>query len=189
VTGDARAVPPYAVEWTDANPFEATRIRVEASDALGNSAADAIELAPFEFVETSGVSRVLLEATVKDQGDRFVNGLTADSFRVLEDDQPQIIDLVSVESLPVTYILLVHESQSMHPRMEFVRAAAGRLADFLRPDDRVIVAPFARSLGPITGPTGDHETIAGAIQAIAAKGGTAISDGLIAASRLVTGTD
>jgi VWFA-related protein len=189
LAGDRAGDPPYAVEWTDANPFEPTRIRVEASDALGNTAADAIELAPFEIVETTGVSRVLLEATVKDKADRFVNGLTAASFRVLEDDEPQTIDLVSVESLPVTYILLVDASQSMHPRMEFVRAAAGRLADFLRKDDRVIVAPFARSVGPITGPTGDRETIAGAIQAIAAKGGTAICDSVIAASRLATGTD
>src|SRR4051794_40991085 len=188
LAGEHRGEPPYAVEWTDANPFEPTRIRVDATDALGNTASDAIDLAPFEIVETTGASRVLLEATVKDKADRFVNSLGAASFRVFEDDEQQTIDLVSVESLPVTYILLVDASQSMHPRMNFVRAAAGRLADFLRPDDRVIVAPFGRSLGAITGPTGDRETIAGAIHAIEAKGGTAISDGLIEASRLATET-
>ena len=96
---------------------------------------------------------------------------------------------MSVESLPVTYTLLVDASQSMHARMEFVRAAAGRLADFLRPNDRVIVAPFAQSLGAITGPTGDRETIAGAVSAISSKGGTAISDGLVEASRLVAGAE
>ena len=186
--GDDAEGPPYAVEWTDANPFEPTRIRVEASDAVGNTASDAIDLAPFEILETTGVSRVLLEATVADKSDRFVNGLDAASFRVLEDDKPQTIDLVSVESLPVNYVLLVDASQSMHPRMEFVRAAAGRLADFLRRDDRVIVAPFTRSLGAITGPTGDRDTIVGAVHAIAASGGTAISDVLIEASRLVAGT-
>jgi hypothetical protein len=56
----------------------------------------------------------------------------------------------------------------MHDRMEFVRRAAGRLADFLRPNDRIIVAPFAKSMGPITGPTDDRETIAGAVHAIEA---------------------
>ena len=137
----------------------------------------------------TGVSRVLLEATVMDKADRFVGDLDAASFRVLENDEPQTIDLATVESLPVTYTLLVDASQSMHARMEFVRAAAGRLADFLRPDDRIIVAPFAKSLGAITGPTGDRETIAGAVQAISSSGGTAISDGLIEASRLVPGTD
>ena len=52
----------------------------------------------------------------------------------------------------------------MHARMEFVRAAAGRLADFLRPNDRVIVAPFAQSLGAITGTHRRRETIAGAVR-------------------------
>ena len=151
--------------------------------------SDAIDLAPFEIVETTGVSSVLLEATVMDKAGRFVGGLDAASFRVLENDEPQTIDLARTESLPVTYTLLVDASQSMHARMEFVRTAAGRLADFLRPNDRIIVAPFAKSLGAITGPTGDRETIAGAVQAIASSGGTAICDGLIEASRLVSGSD
>ena len=189
LVGDDREGPPYAVEWTDANPFEPTRIRVDATDARGNTASDAIELAPFEIIETTGASRVLLEATVTDKADRFVGGLDAASFRVLENDEPQTIDLASIESLPVTYTLLVDASQSMHARMEFVRRAAGRLADFLRPNDRIIVAPFAKSLGPITGPTGDRDTIAGAVQAISSSGGTAIFDGLIEASRLVPGND
>ena len=189
LVGDDREGPPYAVEWTDANPFEPTRIRVDATDARGNTASDAIELAPFEILETTGASRVLLEATVTDKADRFVGGLDAASFRVLENDEPQTIDLVSIESLPVTYTLLVDASQSMHARMEFVRRAAGRLADFLRPNDRIIVAPFTKSLGPITGPTGDRDTIAGAVQAISSSGGTAIFDGLIEASRLVPGND
>jgi VWFA-related protein len=77
----------------------------------------------------------------------------------------------------------------MHTRMEFVRRAAGRLADFLRPQDRIIVAPFTKSLGAVTGPTGDRETIAEAVGAIASKGGTAISDGIIEASRLVEGAE
>jgi Ca-activated chloride channel homolog len=189
LVGDDSVGPPYAVEWTDENPFEATRIRVEASDANGNVGSDSIELAPFEFVEITGVSRVLLEATVMDKAGRFVGGLDANSFQVLEDDEPQTIDLANVESLPVTYTLLVDASQSMHMRMPFVRRAAGRLADFLRPKDRIIVAPFARSLGAVTGPTGDRDTIASAVQAIESRGGTAISDGLIEASHLAAGAD
>jgi VWFA-related protein len=189
LVGEDEAGPPYAVEWSDDNPFEPTRIRVDASDVLGNTASAAIDLAPFEIVETAGVSRVLLEATVMDKAGRSVAGLNAASFRVLENDEPQTIDLATSETLPVTYTLLVDSSQSMHTRMEFVRKAAGRLADFLRPDDRIIVAPFTKSLGAITGPTGDRATIAEAVGAIASKGGTAISDGLIESSRLMEGAE
>jgi VWFA-related protein len=77
----------------------------------------------------------------------------------------------------------------MHARMDFVRTAAGRLADFLRPNDRIVVAPFAKTVGVVTGPTGDRETIAGAVQAIKSAGGTAIADGLVEAARLLPGTD
>jgi Ca-activated chloride channel homolog len=189
LVGDDAVGPPYAVEWTDENPFELTRIRVEATDVNGNVGTDSIELAPFEIVEVTGVSRVLLEATVMDKTGRFVSGLDATAFHVLEDDQPQTIDLANVESLPVTYTLLVDSSQSMHNRMEFVRAAAGRLADFLRPNDRIIVAPFTRSLGAITGPSGDRETIAGAVQAMDFRGGTAICNGIVEASHLSAGAD
>jgi VWFA-related protein len=189
LVGDDKSGPPFAVEWTDDNPFEPTRIRVDASDALGNVASAAIDLAPFEIVETTGVSRVLLEASVMDKTGRSVRDLDAASFRVLENDAPQTIDLTTVETLPVTYTLLVDSSQSMHTRMEFVRRAAGRLADFLRPGDRIIVAPFSKSLGAITGPTHDRETIAGAVQAIASSGGTAISDSLVEATRLMEGAE
>jgi VWFA-related protein len=187
--GDDPEGPPYAVEWVDANPFEQTRIRVEASDTLGNVASDAIELAPFEIVESTSVLNVLLEATIADKNGQFVRGLEASSFHVLENDEPQAIDLARLESLPVTYTLLVDASQSMHARMEFVRRAAGRLADFLRSNDRIIVAPFAQSLHAITGPTGDRETIAGAVRAIASSGGTAISDGLVEAAKLSAGAE
>ena len=93
LVGDDREGPTYAVAWTDANPFELTRIRVETTDSSGGVVSDAIELAPFEFVETSGVSRVLLEATVMDKAGRFVNSLDAASFHVLENDEAQTIDL------------------------------------------------------------------------------------------------
>ena len=39
----------------------------------------------------------------------------------------------------------------------------------LRPDDRVIVAPFTKTLGTVTGPTSDRDTIVGAIERIEAQ--------------------
>ena len=42
------------------------------------------------------------------------------------------------------------------------------------------MAPFSKTLGAITGPTGDAATIAGAIDEIEPTGGTAILDSLVA---------
>jgi VWFA-related protein len=81
--------------------------------------------------------------------------------------------------VPATFALLIDSSQSMSRRFDFVKAAAARLTNFLRPKDSVIVAPFAKQLSPLTGPTGDRRTIVEAIQHIEPSGGTAILDSLI----------
>ena len=79
---------------------------------------------------------------------------------------PQTLDMVTREAMPATFTLLVDSSQSMSRRMDFVRQAAARLAKYLAPQDRVIVAPFSHTLGTITGPTDDLETLTEAIGAI-----------------------
>jgi VWFA-related protein len=67
----------------------------------------------------------------------------------------------------------------MARRFEFVKDAAGRLTNFLRPQDRVVVVPFSKRLGAITGPTADLRTITDSIRHIEPSGGTAILDALV----------
>jgi Ca-activated chloride channel homolog len=185
--GEAPEGPPFAVEWADENPFEPTTIVAEVSDALGRTARDEVRLEPFEILETAEVSRVLVEATVVNARGEYVTGMGYSSFRLFEDDEPQLIDMVQPETLPAIYTLLVDSSQSMHRRMDLVRLAAGRLTPYLRAQDRVIVAPFSTTIGSLTGPTDDPRTVAHAISAIRARGGTAILDALLEACRLVRG--
>ena len=66
----------------------------------------------------------------------------------------------------------------MARRIDMVRATARRLTTRLRESDRIVVAPFRRSVEVITGPTDDPVTIANAITEIRATGGTAILDAL-----------
>jgi VWFA-related protein len=122
---------------------------------------------------------VLLEAGVYDSKGRFVNGLASSDFRVEEDGIAQSIDLVNQERVPATFALLIDSSQSMTRHFDFVKEAAGRLTAFLRPKDRVVVAPFSKHLGVATGPTSDRRTIVEAIERIAPSGGTAILDTLV----------
>jgi VWFA-related protein len=171
--------PPYAVEWLDENPFERRELAVEVEDTLGNKGRDTVVLEAFELVEVSEVASVLLEAGVYDRTGRFVSGLSSAHFAVQEDGVGQAIDLVSHERVPATFALLIDSSQSMARRFDFVKEAAGRLTAFLRPRDSVVVAPFAKRLQALTGPTGDARTIVEAIQHIEPSGGTAILDALI----------
>ncbi len=171
--------PPYATEWVDENPFEKSEISVEAVDDGGHTATDKVVLKPLEIVEETHVASVLLEASVQDKSGRFITGLRAPDFRVSEDGTPQTIELLSEEAVPSNLAVLVDSSQSMSRRVDFVRDAAMRVADFMRTGDRMLVVPFSRHIGAITGPTDDRRTIGDAVAAIDAKGGTAIMDSLI----------
>jgi Ca-activated chloride channel homolog len=178
--------PVYAVEWSDDNPFEPTEITAEATDANGRTARDAVKLEPFEIVDETRVLSVLLEATVQDAQGRFVAGIGADNFTLDENGIRQKLDVARPETLPAIYTLLVDGSQSMARSVEFLRDAAGRLAFHLRKDDRVLVVPFSRGLGPVTGPTADRATIVEAVDSVQPHGGTAILDSLPAAAKLVS---
>jgi Ca-activated chloride channel family protein len=186
LVGEDGEGPVYAVEWSDDNPFEATEITVEATDSSGRTARDAVRLEPYEIVDEARVISVLLEATVQDAQGRFVAGIGADRFALEENGVRQKLDVARPETLPATYTLLVDSSQSMARSVGFLREAAGRLAFHLRPQDKVLVVPFSRTLGAVTGPTADRATIVEAIAHVEPGGGTAILDSLPAAGRLVS---
>lgn len=170
--------PPFAAEWEDINPFERTRLRAEIDLPDGGVLDTAVELPSFDYVEESSVLSVILNASVQDEKDRFVGGLSDADFRLYEDGRPQVIDSVAVESAPATFALLIDTSQSMSRSIEFVQRAAARLTAFLRKDDTVVVAPFKAAITTVTGPTRDLATIRDAISQIAPRGGTAILDSL-----------
>jgi VWFA-related protein len=171
--------PPYAIEWIDDNPFQRREIVVEAEDDEGAVGRDRIVLEPFVVTEIAEVTSVLVEAGVYDKTGRMVRGLTAPEFILEEDGRRQVPDMVAQETILTTFALLVDSSQSMSRNMEFVQAAAGRLLGYLRPKDRVIVAPFSKALRAVTGPTPDRRTIGEAIESIQAQGGTAMRDSMI----------
>jgi Ca-activated chloride channel homolog len=181
--------PPYAVEWLDENPFERRELAVEAADAAGRTARDQVVLEPFDVVEEAQVTSVLLDVSVHDRSGAAIGGLAPEAFALAEDGVPQQLDGVLRESVDATFALLVDASGSMSRRMDFVRRTAATLAGFLRPRDRMIVAPFARALRAATGPTRDLPTIVGAIDAIAPEGGTAILDSLVSLAHTVANAE
>lgn len=178
--------PPYAVEWNDANPFDLREIVVQVADAAGRTAKDSVTLEPLGVNDQVSVLSVLLEASVNDPSGRAINNLTRNDFVLTDDGAPQTIDSALVDPLPTTYALLVDSSQSMSRNLDFVRDAANEMPTHLRPKDQVLVAPFRKTLGAVTGPTKDRETIAGAIDAIDSSGGTAILDCLADAAKRLT---
>ena len=181
--------PPYAVTWTDANPFERREIMVQATASNGAVLTDTIVLPPYEVAVRAQVTGVLLETSVYDKTGRFASAFDTSAFTVREDGVQQAIDLVTRESVPSDLVLLVDNSQSMARRMDFVRSATERLASGLRAKDRVVVAPFTAHVGTVTGPTNDPPTISQAIAGMRAGGSTAVLDSILEATRLLEGTE
>jgi VWFA-related protein len=176
LVGEDKNGAPFAIEWTDNNPFEVREISVQVQDDQGNVARDKILLKPIDVSQSTSVQSVLLEPQVLDAKGRPVRDLKPESFRVLEDGVVQELDLAKPDATPTTYTLLIDTSGSMRRRIDFVREAAGRLPGLIRPIDTVVVAPFSKTIGAITGPTHDGATIQGAIDEIKSTGGTAILD-------------
>jgi Ca-activated chloride channel homolog len=169
---------PFEAHWDDDNPFERRELMVRAELPGGEVITDAVVLEPLAVTEASEVTSVAIEASVVDAKGRFVRDLTAADFELAEAAEPQIIDLVSQERAPALFTLLVDSSQSMAMRATAVRATARALLDPLHPQDRVVVAPFAKGITSVTGPITDHATILEAIGAIRPAGGTAILNSL-----------
>jgi VWFA-related protein len=126
---------------------------------------------------------------VYDKHGKFASHLDPSTFIIRENGVPQKADNISRQSVPTTIILLVDNSQSMSRRIDFVRQAAERLGDRLRQQDKIIVVPFNKELGAVTGPTNDAKTIGEAIAAMRAKGGTAILDALQQSTKLFEGAE
>jgi VWFA-related protein len=185
--GSTEAGPPFAIEWTDQNPYEAREIGAEVCIEGGECVRDTVKLPPLEVNEEAQVSSVLVEASVQDGKGRYVGDLSLEHFFLREDDAEQKLDLVRSDTVPSTYTLLIDCSQSMSRRMDFVHLAAARLLRFLRPEDKVIVVPFTKNVGTITGPTGDLQTVTSAIEVTKSAGGTAVLDTVTRLPELLQG--
>src|SRR6478672_5817451 len=60
VVGTVESGPPYAVSWTDENPFEPREIAVEAADDAGNIVRDKVTLPAYEISDETEVASILV---------------------------------------------------------------------------------------------------------------------------------
>jgi len=72
VVGTVESGPPYAVTWTDENPFESREIVVEAEDDTGAVVRDKVTLPAYEIVDETEVASILVDAVVYDGAGRAV---------------------------------------------------------------------------------------------------------------------
>ena len=132
-------------------------------------------------LEEMDVDLVELYAAVTDGSGRFLRGLEAKDFEVLEDGRPQTLARFEmVETFPITLGFIVDTSTSMADALvESQRAAASLLSQLMTPQDRAFAVGFARFPYVVISPTDDAAGVARALEGLQAMGSTAYYDALI----------
>lgn len=85
---------------------------------------------------------VVLNVTVTDGSDRYINGLEEKDFSIFEDKKPQqIIDFISAER-PFSVAILLDTSLSMENKLTLARAACAKFVEELREGDTFAIYSF-----------------------------------------------
>jgi VWFA-related protein len=121
---------------------------------------------------------VTLNVSVVDRASgRGLKGLTADDFRLYEDNVEQRIEHFESEEAPFDLMLLLDLSGSTARVTDTIRAAARRFVAATRPQDRVAVVTFAGETHVVSPLTSDRDALAAAIDRLAPpKGDTKLYD-------------
>jgi VWFA-related protein len=102
-----------------------------------------VALAQETPVFRAGVSLVRVDVQVV-EGKRILNDLTKDDFLILDEGKPQEIVYFGHEAEPLSVLLLLDVSGSMHRRLEEMAAASRQALQSLKPGDEVGVMLFSR---------------------------------------------
>ncbi len=125
------------------------------------------------------VPSVTLDVVVADERGRFVTGLEADDFEILEDGEPQEIRYFTADLTPVTSLLLLDSSASVRSSLSAIQTAAYLFLRNMASGDQGRVATFSE--GVRFGPPYGHEIWdqVAMIRAMRPFGKTALYDAIL----------
>jgi Ca-activated chloride channel family protein len=153
-------------------------IRVVAELLGGGRVVTSTKTRGVEHVEKSAVEVVQVTAVVHDRG-RFIKGLPASAFRLLEDDVPQKIVHFSSEGSPLDLVIAVDVSESMTPAMPALKTSVKKFLSALGPKDQVTLTAFNDNLFTLTRRETTPEQRLRAVDRLAPWGGTALYDVIV----------
>lgn len=125
---------------------------------------------------------VVLNIAVTDPRGAFVSGLSQESFKVVDEGQPQKIEFFAEQDAPATIGLLIDASGSMLEKRDRVIAGVAEFARASHPEDEFLPLVFNEQITTVLTPgrfTSDPAELRDALtQALAARGRTAFHDAL-----------
>jgi hypothetical protein len=180
-----RTEPPFECTWDAGSKLGQREVKAVAITATGQRLVAAVRTKGVLVSDRSEVDAILVSAHVTDANGRFVPGLKADDFRLLEEGAPQQITMLDAGEGGAEVLLGLDVSGSMAPNVEDLQTVALDFLDRLRPIDKVTVAGFNSAFFVIAARDADRATRRRAIADLNASDGTAIYDTLVSAAELV----
>jgi VWFA-related protein len=125
------------------------------------------------------VRLVSVVATVTDAEGKFVPGLSAEDFTVLEDGVAQKISHFTQDhDVPVSVGILLDTSSSMTTKMRTATEAVDRFINYIHPEDDIFLMTFARDTVIEQDFTNDRKKLSRAMNSLHVSGGTVLYDAL-----------
>jgi VWFA-related protein len=142
----------------------------------------ATQSAPPSF--SAAVESVYVDAFVTDKKGP-VTGLGAADFELRDNEVLQSVELVAVESVPLTTLLVLDTSGSVTGgKLERLQTAGYALLQRTRQADQVALLSFGQEIEVRVPATSDVRRVASSLAGLRAQGGTALYDALFAALML-----
>jgi Ca-activated chloride channel homolog len=130
------------------------------------------------------VALVNVTATVVDESGRYVDGLTSEDFRLLENGREQKISFFSHDSqIPISLGVLIDTSGSVQDRLRQGLQTVRGIAATLSPADEMFVMTFDSHVNLKQRFTDDPEEIQRSLRDMHAHGETAVYDAIAAGMR------
>jgi Ca-activated chloride channel family protein len=124
------------------------------------------------------VDLVLVNATVTDSSNRYVNGLGQDYFQIWEDKIEQQVEYFSAENVPVSVGIIFDVSGSMEDNLAIARDAASTFLRMGDRDDEYFLIQFSDSPQLVQDFTTDIAQLQSRLLFTRAKGNTSLYDAL-----------
>ncbi len=160
---------------------EIAYVKAIAYLADGHSDQDIVFINTPQQLDQLEIQLVELYTTVVDRRGRPVEGLTADSFTVLENGSEQEIRrLERITDLPINAGIVLDTSTSMMEELEDAEEAAQQFFErVLRPQDRAAVLVFNDTWDLKVPLTSQTDELTSGLRGLAAEGETALYDSLV----------
>ncbi len=153
--------------------------------ALALFALAVVQAPPPTF--TAGVEGVYVDVFVTD-GNRPVVGLAASDFELKDNGVRQPVEMVNVESVPLTTFLVLDTSGSLAgEKLLRLQAAARALLGGLRDADEAALVTFDQEVKVRVPPTSDRKRLERAVGGLLPGGSTALYDALYSGTLLASG--